>query len=61
VIVISRMKDEGIVIGDEIIITVEEIEGDQIHLNIEHPPQVPVEKKVSVESTDQVTETSALA
>ena len=60
-IVISRTKDEGIVIGDEIIITVEEIEGDQIHLNIEHPPQVSVEKKVSVESTDQVTETSALA
>ncbi len=59
--VISRMKDEGIVIGDDIIITVTEIEGDDIHLNIEHPPEVPVEKRVAVRSIEQVPETSALA
>jgi carbon storage regulator len=55
--VISRMKDEGIVIGDDIIITVTEIQGDDIRLHIERPPEVSVKKRVG-ETIEQMVETS---
>jgi carbon storage regulator len=55
VIVISRMKDEGIVIGDDIVITVTEIQGDNIGLDIERPPGVPVKKRVG-ETIEQAAE-----
>jgi carbon storage regulator len=60
VIVISRMKDEGIVIGDDIVITVTEIQGDDIRLDIERPPGVPVKKRVG-ETIEQMVETSPQA
>jgi len=59
VIVISRMKDEGIVIGDDIIVTVTEIEGDDIRLHIQRPPGTPVEKRVVGETIEQTVEASA--
>jgi carbon storage regulator len=58
VIVISRMKDEGIVIGDDIVITVTQIEGDDIRLDIKHPTEVPVKKRVAGEIIEQVAEPS---
>jgi carbon storage regulator len=58
VIVISRRKDQGIVIGDDIVITVTEIQGDDIRLHIERPPGVPVKKRVVGETIEQVAETS---
>ena len=54
-IVISRMKDEGIVIGDGIVITVTEIQGDDIRLDIERPQDVSVKKRVG-ETIEQVAE-----
>lgn len=39
---ISRGKDEEIVIGDSIILTVVEIDGDTVRLAIEHPDGVSV-------------------
>ena len=41
-IFLSRMKDEGVVIGDDIVITITEIQDDKVQLNIDHPPGVPV-------------------
>jgi carbon storage regulator len=52
------MKDEGIVIGDGVVITVMEIQGDEVRLSIEHPPGVPVEKKEVCEAVEQGVETS---
>ena len=57
-IVISRMKDQGIVIGDDIVITVTEIGGDEIRLNVEHPPGVRVKKREISETIEQMVETS---
>ncbi len=57
-IVISRMKDEGIVIGDDIVITVTEIQGDDIRIDIERPPGVLVEKREISETIEQMVETS---
>ena len=44
-IVISRKKDEAIVIGDNIVITVIEIRGDKVRLGVDCPPEMPFHRK----------------
>jgi carbon storage regulator len=44
-LVLSRKRDEQIIIGDSIIITVVEIRGDKVRLGIEAPPDVPVHRR----------------
>lgn len=43
--VFSRKKNESIVVGDDITITIVEIRGDEVRLGIEHPPEVPVHRR----------------
>ncbi|MDB5388300.1 MAG: csrA [Planctomycetaceae bacterium] len=43
-LVLSRKKDESIVINDEIIITVVEVRGDKVRLGIQAPRDVPVHR-----------------
>jgi carbon storage regulator len=44
-LVLSRMKDERIVIGDKITITIVDIRGDRVRLGVEAPPDVPVHRQ----------------
>jgi len=44
-LVLSRKKDESIVINDDIIITVVEIRGDKVRLGIVAPKDVPVHRE----------------
>jgi carbon storage regulator len=44
-LVLSRQRDETIMIGDEIEITVVDIRGDKVRLGITAPRQVPVHRK----------------
>jgi carbon storage regulator len=44
VLVLSRRRNEKIVIGDDITITVLEVRGDQIQLGIQAPRSVPVHR-----------------
>lgn len=44
-LVLSRKKNESIVIGDEISIVVVEIRGDKVRLGIEAPKDVPVHRE----------------
>ena len=44
-LVLSRHREESIIIGDDIRITVLSIRGDQISLGIEAPPDVPVHRE----------------
>jgi carbon storage regulator len=44
-LVLSRKKDESIMINDDIRITVVEIHGDKVRLGIEAPMEVPVHRK----------------
>ena len=44
-LVLSRQRDETIMIGDEIQITVVDIRGDKIRLGIEAPRQIQVHRK----------------
>lgn len=44
-LVLSRKKDESIVIDDNIILTVVEIRGDKVRLGITAPREVPVHRQ----------------
>jgi carbon storage regulator len=44
-LVLSRKRDERIVIGDNIVITVVEVRGDKVRLGIEAPVEVPVHRQ----------------
>ena len=43
-LVLSRKKNESIVVGDDITIVVVEIRGDKVRLGIEAPKEVPVHR-----------------
>lgn len=43
-LVLSRKKDESIVIHDNIVITVVEIRGDKVRLGIQAPREVPIHR-----------------
>jgi carbon storage regulator len=45
VFLVSRMKNESIVLGDDIILTVIEIRGDKVRLGVEHPKGVTVHRR----------------
>jgi carbon storage regulator len=44
-LVLSRMKNESIVINDDITIVVVEIRGDKVRLGVEAPKEVPVSRR----------------
>lgn len=44
-LVLSRKKNEAIVINDEIVITIVDINGDKIRFGIDAPRDVPVHRK----------------
>ncbi len=44
-LVLSRHRDESIMIGDNIVITVVDIRGDKVRLGIQAPTDVPVHRE----------------
>lgn len=55
-LVLSRHRDEQIVIRDDIVITVGDIRGDKVRLGIEAPLDVPVHRR---EVADRIREQNA--
>lgn len=52
-LVLSRKKDEKILIGDNISIMVIEIRGDKVRLGIEAPKEIPVDRHEVRESKER--------
>jgi carbon storage regulator len=44
-LVLSRHRDESIIIGDNIIITVVDVRGDKVRLGIDAPTDIPVHRR----------------
>jgi carbon storage regulator len=44
-LVLSRQRDESIMIGDNVVITIVDIRGDKVRLGIEAPQEVPVHRQ----------------
>ena len=44
-LVLSRKRDEAIVIGDSIVVTVVELRGDKVRLGFEAPKEVPIHRQ----------------
>ena len=44
-LVLSRHRDESIMIGDDVVITVVDIRGDKVRLGIDAPQQIPVHRQ----------------
>lgn len=44
-LVLSRHRDESIIIGDNIVITVVDVRGDKVRLGIDAPTDIPVHRQ----------------
>ncbi len=44
-LVLSRHRDESIMIGDDIVLTIVDIRGDKVRLGIQAPTHVPVHRQ----------------
>lgn len=44
-LVLSRQRDESIMIGDTIVVTIVDIRGDKVRLGINAPPEIPVHRQ----------------
>lgn len=44
-LVLSRHRDESIIIGDDIVITIVDIRGDKVRLGIAAPNEIPVHRQ----------------
>lgn len=44
-LVLSRQRDESIVIGDKVVVTIVDIRGDKVRLGIEAPEEIPVHRQ----------------
>ena len=60
-LVLSRKKNESIVINNDIVITVVEIRGDKVRLGIEAPKDVPVHRQEVYEAIHGVKATPPVA
>ena len=44
-LVLSRHRDESIMIGDDVVVTIVDIRGDKVRLGIQAPTEIPVHRQ----------------
>ena len=44
-LVLSRQRDESIIIGDNIVVTIVDVRGDKVRLGIDAPKEIPVHRQ----------------
>lgn len=58
-LVLSRHRDESIIIGDDVVVTIVDIRGDKVRLGIQAPQDVPVHRQEVYEAIKRENEQSA--
>ena len=62
-LVLSRQRDESIIIGDDIVITIVDVRGDKVRLGIDAPTEIPVHRREvyeAIQRENQRSSTSSL-
>ncbi len=59
-LVLSRQRDESIIIGDNIVITIVDIRGDKVKLGIEAPREISVHRQEVYEAIQRENRQAAL-
>jgi carbon storage regulator len=58
-LVLSRQRDESIMIGDNVVITIVDVRGDKVKLGIEAPIEIPVHRHEVYEAIRRENERAA--
>lgn len=58
-LVLSRHRDESIMIGDNVVITVVDIRGDKVRLGIDAPQHIPVHRREVYEAIQRENQNSS--
>jgi carbon storage regulator len=58
-LVLSRQRDESIIIGDNIVVTIVDIRGDKVRLGIDAPREVSVHRREVYEAIQRENEQAA--
>ena len=44
-LVLSRQRDESVMIGEDVVVTIVDVRGDRVRLGIEAPREIPVHRR----------------
>jgi carbon storage regulator len=58
-LVLSRQRDESIIIGDNIVVTIVDVRGDKVRLGIEAPREVSVHRREVYEAIQRENQQAA--
>jgi carbon storage regulator len=58
-LVLSRQRDESIIIGDNVVITIVDVRGDKVRLGIDAPREVPVHRREVYEAIQRENQEAA--
>ncbi len=58
-LVLSRHRDESIIIGDDIVVTIVDIRGDKVRLGIDAPTDIPVHRREVYEAIQRENQKAA--
>ncbi|MEE2781483.1 MAG: carbon storage regulator CsrA [Planctomycetota bacterium] len=58
-LVLSRQRDESIMIGDDVVVTIVDVRGDRVRLGIEAPSEIPVHRREVYEAIHRENQRSA--
>jgi carbon storage regulator len=58
-LVLSRQRDESIIIGDNVVVTVVDVRGDKVRLGIQAPREIPVHRREVYEAIQRENQQAA--
>lgn len=58
-LVLSRQRDESIIIGDNIVVTIVDVRGDKVRLGIDAPSEIPVHRREVYEAIQRENRSAA--